>query len=132
FAEREKMIVPGTLVGIKKPTKASRGEWALIAFEDHVKLCENADPLFRAYLQLLWHTGARPGEIACLTADHVDLEQSICDLFDEHKTAHMGKSRTIFLSPEAKDILRERVAECPTGLLFPGEFGQRLSSQAIG
>jgi integrase len=94
-------------------------------------LCAHATPFFRAFLQLLWLTGARPGEIAGLQADDIDLAQRVAVL-NEHKTAHLGKVRVLFLSAEAVAILRERIAAHPQGLLFPGKEGKRLTAQAIG
>ena len=54
-------------------------------------------------------------------------------MLSEHKCAHLGKSRIVFLSPEAVAILRERVAlHSEGGLLFPGEDGQKMTPQAVG
>lgn len=131
WAERNKVIAHNPLTGIRKPPKASRGKKALVSLETHAALCEHADPFFRSFLQLLWYTGCRPGEVAALTAENLDLIQGVAVL-SEHKTAHLGKSRVIFLCPKAVVILRERIALHPDGLLFPGEDGERLTAQAIG
>jgi integrase len=131
WAERERLTPRNPLQGIRKPPKASRGAGALVSADAHARLCEHAEPLFRAFLQLLWLTGARPGEIASLTAEVVDLTQGVAVL-TEHKTAHLGKVRVLFLSAEAVAVLRERIAHRPAGLLFPGEDEQRLTAQAVG
>lgn len=125
------LIARNPLQRLRKPPKASRGTKALVSAEDHATLREHADPFFRAFLQLLWLTGARPGEIAGLRAEDVDLAQGVAVL-TEHKMAHLGKCRIVFLCPEAVNILRERIAERPQGLLFPGEDGDLLTAQAIG
>lgn len=130
-AERKKIISRNVLTGIKKPKKASRGVSSLISPDDHAKLCLQADPFFRSYLELLWYTGARPAEIACLTTSHVDLEQAVCRLDDNHKLAHLGKVRLILLCPEAVSILKERIAACPSGLLFPDEDGEQMTAKTI-
>jgi integrase len=61
WAERGQVIARNPLQGLRKPPKASRGAKALVSAETHACLCEHADPLLRAYLQLLWLTGAGPG-----------------------------------------------------------------------
>ena len=45
--------------------------------------------------QRLGLTGARSGEISVLQAEDLDLAQGVAVLND-HKTAHLGKSRVIF------------------------------------
>ena len=131
WAERGHVINRNPLHGIRKPPKASRGAKALVSAEAHARLCDHADAFFRAFLQLLWLTGARPGEIAFLTASCIDLAQGVAVLTEHHKTAHLGKVRLVFLCPEAVAILRQRIALHPEGLLFPGETGT-LTAQAIG
>jgi integrase len=59
--------------GIKKPKKQSRGRKAIISLDDHLKLVKHAKEQWKDFLQLLWLTGARPAEIAGLTAEDVDL-----------------------------------------------------------
>jgi integrase len=113
------LIARNPLQRLRKPAKASRGTNAFISAEDHATLCEHADPFSFASLRLLWLTGARPGEVAGLEAGDVDLTQGVAVL-TEHKTAHLGKCRIVFLCPEAVNVLRERIAERPQGLLFPG------------
>jgi len=130
WAERGQVISRNPLHGVRKPPKASRGAKALVSAETHSRLCEHADAFFRAFLQLLWLRGARPGEIASLTASCLDLAQGVAVL-TEHKTAHLGKVRLVFLCPEAVAILSERIALHPEGWLSPGEKG-RLTAQAIG
>jgi integrase/recombinase XerC len=129
WAERGQVISRNPLVGIRKPPKASRGMKALVSADDHARLVACADPLFRAFLELLWLTGARPGEIAALRAEEIDYAQGVAVL-TEHKTAHLGKSRILFLCPEALAVLRG--LDVNEGLFFPGENGQRLTAQAIG
>jgi integrase len=97
----------------------------------HARLVQHAQQPFRAFLQLLWLTGARPGEIAGLRAEDLDLAQGVA-ILTEHKTAHFGKVRVLFLVAEAVAVLRERLAVHPEGLLFPGEDGRKMTPQAVG
>lgn len=129
WAERSQIIARNPLQGLRKPAKASRGAKALISAEAHATLCEHAEPLFRVFLQLLWLTGARPGEIASLQAEDIDLKQGVAVL-TEHKTAHLGKSRILFLSAEAVRIIRAMGKT--DGLIFTGENAQPLTANAIG
>ncbi len=131
WAEREKLISRNPLHGIRKPPKASRGAKAIVSAANHLRLCDHAKPCFKAFLQLLWLTGARPGEIASLTTLDADLANGLIILTD-HKCAHLGKTRIVFLPPEAVAILRERVAIHSDGLLFPGMGGQMMTPTAIG
>jgi integrase/recombinase XerC len=128
-AERSQLLGRNPLIGIRKPPKASRGASALISADEHARLVAHADPIFGAYLKLLWLTGARPGEIAGLRAEDVDHVQGIA-ILSEHKCSHLGKIRVLFLSAEALAVIRGLGVE--SGLLFPGEDGQRLTAQAIG
>jgi integrase len=81
---------------------------------------------------MLWLTGARPGEIAGLTAADLDLTKGVA-LLTNHKTAHLGKVRVLFLCPEAVAILRKLVVSRPTGLLLPGHEGatEKMTPQVI-
>ncbi len=49
----------------------------------------------------------------------------------EHKTAHRGKVRVIYLSDEAPAILREQQAEHPQGYLFRRPTGGRWTTHSI-
>jgi integrase len=129
WAERSQVIARNPLQGVRKPPKASRGAKALVSAEAHATLCERAEPVFKAFLQLLWLTGARPGEIASLQGEEIDLKQGVAVL-TEHKTAHLGKSRILFLSPEAVKIIQAMGKT--EGLLFVGEDAQPLTANAIG
>jgi hypothetical protein len=66
--------------------------------------------------------GARPGEVARITADNFDAEAA-CVRLKEHKTAHKGKSRTIYLCYEAVALLLEQRAMYSTSFLFRNRFG---------
>jgi len=131
WAERERLISRSPLHNLRKPPKASRGAKAIVSADDYARLVKTADASFGAFLQLLWLTGARPGEIAGLTAEAIDLTQGVAVLA-EHKTAHIGKSRVLFLPSEAVAILQRRIALYPDGLLFRGFDGRKMTPTAIG
>jgi len=119
------------IAGIRKPQKQSRGRKAIITASDHAKLVKHAHGDWKAFLQLLWLCGARPGEITGLTATDVDLSSKSVILC-EHKTAEQtGKDRLIILPDEAVSILRNLMVKRPHGLLFPGQDGQRLNANNV-
>jgi integrase len=119
------------VAGIKKPKKQSRGRKAVISLDDHRKLVKHARGAWKDLLELLWLTGARPGEIAGLTAADVDLDSKTV-ILGEHKTADQtGQDRLIILPDEAVAILQRLITRRPSGLLFPGQKGQRLTANNV-
>ena len=51
-------------------------------------------------------TGARPGEVCAITPAKVDRSNAVWEIrIMEHKTAHKGKSRTVYVGPQAQAIL---------------------------
>jgi integrase len=78
---------------------------------------------FRLFLRFLEQTGARPySEAAQITADMIDWDEGCIPLV-KHKNARKGKRRVIYLTDEAKSILRELSAKRPTGPLFCTRYG---------
>ena len=56
------------------------------------------------WFQLL--TGARPGEVCMMTPDFINRKGEIWEYrVDGHKTEHHGRSRTIYVGPEAQSLL---------------------------
>ena len=55
----------------------------------------------------------------------------LCSLL-EHKTAHKGKSRTLYLTTEAVAVLVQQRKRCPTGALLRNCWGVRWTKDAIG
>jgi len=130
WAERSRLIDRTPLAGLRKPPKASRGAEAVISPADHARLLAAAGKRFKPFLRLLHLTGARPGEVAAITAENFDAEGGMVRLKD-HKTAHKGKSRTIYLCAEAVAILQEQRAKYGTGFLFRSRFGGPFTKNAI-
>ena len=130
WAERARLIDKTPLAGLKRPPKASRGAEAVISPDDHERLLGAAGERFKPFLRLLHLTGARPGEVASITAENFDAENN-CVRLKEHKTAHKGKSRTIYLCPEAVGVLLEQRALYGSGFLFRSRFGLPWTKTAI-
>ena len=85
-------------------------------------------PNFRDFLRVLELTGARPySELAKVTAAMVDwTEETIT--FEEHKNDGKGKTRTIYLVPEAVEILKRLAQYYSSGPLFRNAHGNEWTS----
>jgi integrase len=130
WAERARLIDRTPLVGLKRPPKASRGADAVIGKEDHIRLLAKAGKRFKPFLMMLYFTGARPGEVAAMTAENFDVEGAMVRLKD-HKTAYKGKSRTIYLCAEAVAVLLEQKAMYGSGFLFRNTLGKPWAGKAL-
>lgn len=77
-------------------------------------------PLQQDVFSLLLLTGARPGEILCLTTSMIDRTSDPwrCEL-RSHKTAHMGKRRCLFFNDSAQAILARQLKADPDQPQFP-------------
>jgi integrase len=130
WAVRETMIASSPVESVRKPPKASRGTKAVITEAEHNKLLSAADDVFRSFLIVLWHTGARPGEISSLTAEQVNAASDGVIPLANHKTAHKGKARFLILTSEALTVAKERADAVGSGLLFGGRHGA-LTPKAV-
>ncbi len=83
---------------------------------------------YRDIIDLLLMTGARSGEIIGLTTGQIDRTGEIWRVaLTRHKTAHRGKSRTLYFAPKAQAILSKYLSADPTARLFRTR-GDRLSA----
>jgi integrase len=130
WAERARLIDRTPLLGLRRPVKASRGAEALVTPEEHARLCEAATPWFRLFLIVAYSTGARPGEVAAITAANFDAEAGLVRLKD-HKTAHKGKARVLYLTPEIVALLMRQRDRYPTGPLLRNRNGKPWNCWAI-
>jgi integrase/recombinase XerC len=124
YGVRAKMIDRSPLDGVRAPKRQSRGKKALISEEDHARLLEKATPTFSLFLRVIHATGARPGEVAAITADNFD-EAGACVRLEEHKTREKtGKDRAIYLTPETVALLKKQKEKCGTGHLLRTAYGR--------
>lgn len=130
WAERQGIIVGNPLKHLRKSPMESRGDKALVSEEAHATLFEAAPDYFKPFLSVLRMTGARPGEVASITTENFDAVNGIVRLMD-HKTAHHGKSRIIFLTPEAVALLQQQKAKYEEGYLFRNCYGRAWTKDAI-
>jgi integrase len=74
--------------------------------------------MFKRFLTFLEQTGCRPySEAAQISSAMIDWEEG-CVPLAKHKNARKGKRRVIYLTEEAKAVLRELCKERPEGPLF--------------
>jgi integrase/recombinase XerC len=130
WAERSRLIERMPLQALRRPPKASRGADAVISEEEHERLYNASTTAFKPFLQLLWLTGARPGEIASITAENFDEPNGMVRL-KEHKTAHKGKNRTIFLCAEAVALLKDLREKQGEGVLLRNGKGNAWTGNAV-
>jgi integrase len=131
WAERGRIVDRNPLAGVRKPPKASRGAEALLNPEEYARLLDAATPYFRLFLRVLHASGARPGEVASITAENFDAEAGLVRLA-EHKTAYMGKFRVIYLPPEAVSLLARQRETLRSGALLRNNRGEPWTENAIG
>jgi integrase len=130
WAVRARMLTSNPLMGTKTPPKPSRGAETLVTPEEHRRLVENASPTFALFLRVLYATGARPGEVARITAENFD-QTNACVCLKEHKTARKGKTRTLYLPPEVVALLVKQRERYPTGPLLRTLHGKAWGPSVI-
>jgi integrase len=78
----------------------------------------------RAVVDLQLLTGARPGELLRLRPADIEMDGDVWRYrLDDHKTAHAGRERTIYLGPRAQEVIRPFLAGRPlrSPLFSPAE-----------
>lgn len=80
-------------------------------------------PIVGAMVRFQLATGARPGEVCKLAPGVVDSAGDVLEArLVEHKTAHHDKDRTIYIGPQAQEILTPYLLRPADALCFsPGE-----------
>jgi integrase len=131
WARRAGMTDCNPLLGVRKPPKVSRGMEALLTPEEYAQLLDAATPPFRLFLKVLYASGARPGEVTSITAENFDAGAGLVRLA-EHKTAHKGFRRVIYLTPEAVALLVRQRERYRSGPLLRNSRGEAWTENAIG
>jgi integrase len=116
---------------VKKPPARARERF--LTREERQRIFDSypeGDP-FRDFLFALEQTGCRPGEVALVTAEHVDLRDGVWAL-EGHKTEHAtGAPRVVILTPQMVALTRRLMARHPEGPLFRNEDGQPWTRNAV-
>lgn len=130
WALEQGLITANPLAKLKKPRENRRSR-ILEPHEHNLIMGEVKDEAFRQYLTALYETGARPGEIAKITATDVNQEKGIWVL-DKHKTwKHTGKPRIIYLNDAMRHLSISLCDKYPSGTLFRNSRGVAWSKNAI-
>ena len=137
WAEGEGLIRPGKFEHLRslphlrrgrseaKETKVVRPvEWKIVK-----ATLPYLSPAVRAIVELLWHTGARVGEITDMCAE--DSEQ-VGDVWvyrpAQHKSEHHGHERVIALGPKAQSVLAPWLLQTKSGPVFRPTGGRSVQA----
>jgi integrase len=105
-----------TMEGLTKGRSKAR-ETAPVAPvpDDHIrKVKADVGDEVSTIIDLQLHTAARSGELLSLKARDIDMSGAICiATVQEHKMAHHGKGRELYIGPKAQEILRPYLADTP-------------------
>jgi integrase/recombinase XerC len=92
-----------------------------------------SSPQFKEIVEFIWRAGARPGELAILTARHLDVRMRIARLQPtEHKTGERtGAQREIHFPPDLWERLKSYADHRPSGPLFRRKNGEPWTAGLI-
>jgi integrase len=131
WAYTEGKIEVNPLRTVKKPPARARERF--LTREERQKIFNNycEGDCFRDFLLALEQTGCRPGEVAMVTAEHVDLPGGLW-ILDEHKTEHAtGEPRVVILTPEMLALTKRLMVMHPDGPLFRDRDGNAWNRNSI-
>jgi integrase len=95
-----------------------------VTVEEHKKiLAGECNPEWRAYYQMLWHTGGAQSDVANLRGENVDWQSKVIS-FSRMKT---GTVVQLHFGNEAEQVLSDLPGE---GFLFPSIAGMKESDRA--
>ena len=130
WAERRRLISDDPTRFLTKPPKRSRGAEAVLSAGDHERLMAAAAPTLRPVLAVLYGTGARPSEVAAITAENFD-PAAACVRLTEHKAARHGRPRIVYLTPDLVKLLGEKKEAHRSGPLLRNARGNPWTKDAI-
>ncbi len=111
------------------PPRKSRGD-CVVSPDHYARILRETKGDFHQFVRVLWLTGARPMEVARLTAEVIDWTGTA--LIKLHKNKKRGKRRVIYFPDEAMAVLREQVQRHgATGPLFLGQRGDTFTVRAL-
>lgn len=115
-AVENRLLGENPLKLVKRPPKKKRNRVMDQAERDFLYQAIR-DEQFREYGFALLETGARPMEVASVTAANVTRDGSKW-VFDEHKTDHTGEARIVSLTPPVQELTKKRAALSAEGPIF--------------
>lgn len=88
-------------------------------------------PVLRDMVRFQQYTGCRPGEVCKITPAMVDRSGDVWEIkLTEHKTAHRGKERTIYVGPQAQAVLMPYLLRPADAFCFSPQESERQRLQA--
>jgi integrase len=123
WAVEQEVLSRNPVAKLKKPRARSRGGDQLLDPAGHQKLYDAAEVRLKDFLLAMYDTGARPGEVARVTA--ADFNPDIgAWVLAEHKTERLGRKRVIYLTPRLAGLTEQLAAKYPAGPLFRNRCGR--------
>jgi integrase len=131
WAFEEEHISRNPIGHLRKPKSLVR-ERILTHEERQLILTSIRGQAFRDFVRAMSLTGCRPGEIARLRKEDIDLGRGLW-IFNKHKTVKKtGRPRIIYLCAEALELTKALFAKCTDdGPIFRNSRGQPWSGNAI-
>jgi integrase len=123
WAVEQEILSRNPIGKLKKPRARSRGGDQLLDAAGHELLVGAAQPPLRDFLLAMHGTGARPGEVAKVTA--ADFNPAVAAwVLADHKTERLGRKRVIYLTPGLVELTQRLAAKYPEGPLFRNRCGR--------
>ena len=121
---RNDILLRSPMKAVERPEEQLRGvEWVMTQ-EEYYKILDAIAVHWKDFLEVLWETGCRPGEICTMTVEEYQKDDHCIDK-DAHKTAHKGQHRLIALNPRAEAIVVARIELYKESLLFRSIHGRQ-------
>lgn len=130
WAVEEEYIVENPIAHVRKPKGLIRDR-ILTADERMLILSSIKGQAFRDFVMAVTLTGCRPGEVARVDGDIVDLDRGIWN-FQKHKTVKKTRRpRIVYLCPEAIQLTKRMLAQHSDGPIFRNSRGRPWTRNAI-
>jgi integrase/recombinase XerD len=129
WAVDEGYISANPIRRVKKPDGQRREQ--ILTPDEHKRIVAATNTPFRLFLLALRQTGARPDEVARVTAEHVDFHAGTWTLPDHKTRSKTHRARVIYLTPCVVTLSRILATVRPTGPLFRNGRGRPWTANAI-
>jgi integrase len=107
------------------------GRRKAITLDEARAILETISPVGALALRLQLLTGMRPGEVCSLVGERIDLENHRAVVQGKRTRSNPTGLRTVFLSPEAAEMLRPLLAEHPTGPILWRKYHGPLTVSSL-
>lgn len=133
WARESGLIERNPCHGKPMPWKILPRERVMTEVEYRAIMDSQASPQFKEVFEILWRSGARPSEVACMHARHPDATRPIVRLQPtEHKTGtKTGQQREIHMPEDIMARLRAYAVERPKTHLLVRRNGKPWSQHLI-